>query len=105
MYDKHGNHVSKLRIRAIIERNDLGELKKLFRDHCIGDISQHTREWYFNNYLNLVDIRIGDRGVKPAQMWSWSLCSQIIDSILTHPEYRCRVRAKRDITLSVEELN
>lgn len=98
MKNKQGNNISQDTIRAVIERNDLRELIRLFADLCIGRVSQHTRNWYFENYLKLVD-----KGT--AAMYEWAMSSQIIDSILTHPEYRNRVRRSVCVVQQLEEVN
>lgn len=95
-----GNPISMETIRTIIERNDLRCLTRLFGAFCIGDISQRTREFYFTNYLKTLTV-----GDKTASCREWAISGQIIDSILTHPEWISRVKVRRDLTLAIEEVN
>ena len=94
-----GSSISMDTIRTIIERNDLRDLKKLFYATCIGEISQPTREFYFTNYLKSLTAD------KTASNIEWAISGQIIDSILTHPEYRNRVKRKPCVTQGLEEVN
>lgn len=104
MKNKNGILISYPTIRDIIDRNELTELKKLYRDVCIGTISQHNREWFFMNYLNLLD-KLGNNNEKNATCRQWAISGQIIDSILTHPEYRNRMKKSRCIIQQLEEIN
>lgn len=87
-------------MRAIIERNDLRELIKLYDSIGIGAISRHTYDWSVSCYMNLTENKTS---INPRL--DWSMRSQVLDSILTHKEWICRVKTKRDLTLSIEEVN
>jgi len=100
MKTHQGSSISMETIRTIIERNDLRDLTRLFYAVCIGEISQHTREFYFTSYLK--SYTVGD---KTASNREWAISGQIIDSILTHPEYRNRIRKKPCVTQGLEEVN
>ena len=94
-----GSSIAMDTIRTIIERNDLRDLEKLFHAVCIGEITQHTREFYFTSYLKSLTAD------KTASNREWAISGQIIDSILTHPEYRNRVRRRPCVTQQLEEAN
>lgn len=87
-------------MRAIIERNDLRELIKLYDRIGIGAISRHTYDWCVSCYMNLTD----NSTTKQTRL-DWSMRSQVLDSILTHPEWTSRVKQRRDLTLSIQEVN
>lgn len=88
-------------INAILERNDLRELTKLFHEVAIGEISYMNRDWHYQQYLNLRP----DKGALPTRCKEYAMCGQILDSILTHKDWINRVRIKRDMVLSLAELN
>lgn len=98
---KKGEAISIHTIRAIIERNDLVELIALHKRIGIGtSISKETREWFFSCYLGVAD------NVTTSQTRvDWAMRSQVLDSILTHPEWLSRLKQQRDLTLAIEEVN